>query len=54
VPIAEYSERLRGMSRGGGLGIDPTAVVAMISLFALVVAFPLLVLLGRAVRARRR
>jgi hypothetical protein len=54
VPIAEYSERLRGMSRGGGLGIDPAGGVAMISLFALGAAFPLLVLLGRTFRARRR
>lgn len=54
VPIVEYSERLRGMSRGGGLGIHPAAVGAIIALIALVVAFPPLVLLGRAFRARRR
>jgi hypothetical protein len=54
LPIAEYSDQLRGMSRGGGLGIDPVGGVAILVLFVLGVAFPVIVLLGRAVRARRR
>ncbi|HYO42010.1 MAG TPA: hypothetical protein VES19_02320 [Candidatus Limnocylindrales bacterium] len=54
VPIAEYSDQLRGMSRGGGLGMDPAAAVALIAFFAFALAFPLLVLLGRAFRSRRR
>ena len=54
LPIAEYSAQLRGVSRGGGLGIDPVGGVAILVLFVLGVAFPVIVLLGRAVRARRR
>jgi hypothetical protein len=54
LSIAEFSEQLRGTSRGGGLGIDPVGGVAILALFVLGVAFPVLVLLGRALRARRR
>jgi hypothetical protein len=54
IPIAEYSDQLRGMSRGGGLGIPPAGVAAMILFIAFGAAFPLLVLLGRAFRGRRR
>lgn len=54
MPIAEYSDQLRGMSRGGGLGVPPAGVAAMILFFAFGAVFPLLVLLGRAFRGRRR
>ncbi len=54
LPIAEYSDQLRGMSRGGGLGMDPAGAVAIALFIAFCVAFPLLVVLRGAIRARRR
>ena len=54
LPIAEYSAQLRGESRGGALGMDPAAAVVLVSFLAIGLAFPFLVVLGRALRSRRR